>query len=304
MKHIFIPLFLFIHFGLNAQSLSVTVNVESAGTLSIKIAESKKYEITDLTITGNLSGYDIKYIRDLCQFNNDVELTTKGKLTNLNIKGVTFVSDNPFYAQYYYGNNFIDNANAICRYLFTSCALKSIVLPDNINRIGGGAFSSCKLLEYVSIPNSVTDIEMGAFGYCSLLKSLTISEFVKSIGVNCFVGCVSMKEIIVSSSNPFFNSNNGVLFNKDMTNLVYFPNSNSTTFLIPSSVSKINESAFEYCPSLTKITIPNTVKTIGKQAFFNCASLMEIHCNATNLPVFDYDVYDRVTLESVFCLGI
>ena len=45
--------------------LSITLNVENAGSLSTMIASSRKNEITSLTLTGNLNGSDIKYIREM-----------------------------------------------------------------------------------------------------------------------------------------------------------------------------------------------------------------------------------------------
>lgn len=42
-------------------------------------------------------------------------------------------------------------------------------------------------------------------------------------------------------------------------------------------VSKIGDSAFSYCTSLTKITIPDSITSIGDYAFLGCESLTEIN---------------------------
>jgi len=56
---------LFLQFNLQAQAPPITLHVATAGTLSSLIASNVKYEITDLTLTGNLNGTDIRFIREM-----------------------------------------------------------------------------------------------------------------------------------------------------------------------------------------------------------------------------------------------
>ena len=52
--------------------------------------------------------------------------------------------------------------------------------------------------------------------------------------------------------------------------------SSLTSITLPNSVTKIGKYAFAYCSSLTSITAPNSVTTIGEMAFYGCSSLTSI----------------------------
>ena len=134
-----------------------------------------------------------------------------------------------------------------------------IVLPSKIEgkpvtSIGGKAFYKCSSLTGVTIPNSVT-----------------------SIGSPAFSGCSNLNQINVDTANTKFSSVNGVLFNKDKTELIRYPEGKTdTSYAIPNSVTSIDRYAFEGCSKLTSITIPDSVTSIGSSAFSDCSSLTSI----------------------------
>ena len=163
----------------------------------------------------------------------------------------------------------------------------ALEIPSQIE-VGGGtiysvtgisnvAFNSCRNLTSVTIPNSVTTIGDGAFNDCSSLTTITIPESVTTIGGSVFAGCSRLTEIKVENNNTSFSSQNGVLFNKNMTTIVCFPNGKSeTTYTIPNSVTCIYDGAFQKSNGLTSVSIPNSVTTIGDYAFQNCSNLTSI----------------------------
>ena len=79
-------------------------------------------------------------------------------------------------------------------------------------------------------------------------------------------------------------NNRKILNNKEnitiLTNKIvddfFYKNPNAKTFVIPESVTKIGEYAFQNCTSLEKITIPDSVTKIGNGAFDGCKNLKEI----------------------------
>lgn len=145
-----------------------------------------------------------------------------------------------------------------------------VEIPDSIDgkpvtRIGYYAFNGCKKLISVTIPDSVTKIEDGAFWGCSL-TNVTIPAGVTSIAVGAFSNCSSLTAVDVDNDNMNYVSLDGVLYNKDISELIYCPGG-KTSVSIPDSVTCIGQSAFGYCHKLTHVDIPDSVETIGSFAF-------------------------------------
>ncbi len=171
-----------------------------------------------------------------------------------------------------------EGVTSIGRYAFDECSsLTSITIPNSVTSIGDGAFRRCKNLTSITIPNSVTSIGDSAFWGCSSLTNITIPEGITSIGDDAFYMCSSLTSINVSENNKNYCSVDGVLFNKDKTELIQYPiKKEGTSYKIPNSVTSIGDRIFRWCENLTSITIPNSVTSIGQEAFLGCSSLTSI----------------------------
>jgi len=134
-----------------------------------------------------------------------------------------------------------------------------------------------KLVKSITIPDSVTKIGKGAFRRCYSLQSIVIPDSVTEIGEAAFKDCSSLQSIDVSNDNMHFASVDGILFDKDLTVIVRFPQKYDVKeYVIPNSVTKIGSFAFSRCSSLESIDIPNSVTEIGYRAFDGCSSLQSI----------------------------
>ena len=171
-----------------------------------------------------------------------------------------------------------DSVISIGNYAFSYCtSLTSITIPNSVTSIGERAFCCCTSLTSITIPNSVTSIGDSAFSYCTSLTSATIPDSVTSIGEGAFYNCTSLKSIEVLDNNKNYASVDGVLFNKDKSELITYPASKTdNTYEIPNSVTSIDNEAFYYCKSLASVTIPNSVTSIGNNAFYYCKSLASV----------------------------
>ncbi len=123
---------------------------------------------------------------------------------------------------------------------------------------------------------TVTTIVDQAFDWCSELESVTIPSTITTIGNNIFKSCAYITEIIVDGGNTAFSSENGVLFNKDKTVLIYYPSNKTGAYTIPNTVTTIGDGAFKYCKNLTAVTIQNSVVSIGASAFEGCDKLTSV----------------------------
>ena len=192
-----------------------------------------------------------------------------------------------------------DGVTSIDSSTFSGCSnLTSVTIPNSVTIIGRDAFSGCSSLTSVTIPDSVTSIGPGAFGYCSHLVSIDIPDSVTRISSYAFSGCSSLtsikipKSVVLIDSSAFsssglasitvdsrnleYSSVDGVLFNKNKTQLVTHPAGKGISYSIPNSVTSISSYAFSGCSSLTSVTIPNSVTSIGYCAFEDCSSLTSV----------------------------
>ena len=101
--------------------------------------------------------------------------------------------------------------------------ITSVTIEDGVTTIGKYAFYACDSLTSVTIPDSVVTIMGNAFYGCDSLVSLTIPDSVTTIADYTFYGCNSLTAFAVADANPNYCSEDGVLFNKDMTRLIQCP---------------------------------------------------------------------------------
>ncbi len=143
---------------------------------------------------------------------------------------------------------------------------ESVVIPDKIDGkpvtvIGDNAFYQHTQITSVVLPESLTVIEGAAFYRCYSLTDVIIPKNVSNIGANPFFRCSSLKKILVDPNNQYFMAKDGVLFNKNQTTIIAYPeNKESENYTIPTSVKKIEKDAFGYhCKHLKYLVIASNV---------------------------------------------
>lgn len=190
-------------------------------------------------------------------------------------------------------------------------------------------YSYNSLTKHVEIGSNVTNIGDYTFPYFTNLTSVTIPASITSIGNCAFFQCNSLVSIEVESTNPMYASEDEVLFNKEKTMLIRCsPKSKSGTsssYIIPNSVTSIEDDAFEgclftsiiipegvvsigtyaflNCIRLTSVTIPSTVTTIGNSVFLYCSRLTSIEVESTN-PMYMSEsgiVFNKAKTTLILC---
>ncbi len=235
-----------------------TIHVATAGTLSNYISDEEKYQIEELTLTGEINGMDLGLLRIMAGRTSyykgaliaghphyycieEMGGETEGKLAVLDLSGVSIVSGGT-YLTFYDDNNerydyYYANSNEIPSLVFMCCnKLTSVILPNNVTSIGYRAFDSCCNITSVIIPNSLISTGNYAFSGCVNLISVQIGNSVMTIETGTFKGCTGL-----------------------------------TNITIPNSVTSIKGDAFSGCTSLSSVTIPNSVTSVGLNAFSETA---------------------------------
>lgn len=189
-------------------------------------------------------------------------------------------------------NGFVIDENGVLT-KYTGDA-EDVVIPDHVTGIGSYVLQRCNP-KSIYIPKSVCEIDPSAFA-----ENRTISwddDFYYQLS--------SLKNLEVASDNPYFSSEDGVLYDKNKETLICCPNGRTGSFIVPAGVSIIESRAFESC-QLTSIEISAGVTEI-RDTFFcrNALELTELNVAAGNQNFSSEDgiLYDKDKKTSLTCPG-
>lgn len=163
----------------------------------------------------------------------------------------------------------------------------SVTIPGSVKDIGNNAFSGCPNLERIIFTGADKTsnnliIRISAFEDCTKLTECEIPARANQVVGNIFKGCTSLTEVKVNAANPYYFTQDGVLFGPALVNykpqyedaytLQSYPAGREGAYTIPSSVhdKKIDQiwtSGFEGASGLTGISIPSSIGRLGTAAF-------------------------------------
>ncbi len=173
----------------------------------------------------------------------------------------------------------MNNSGAIPIQCFSGCGLTSVTLGNGITRIEQSAFTNCRVLPEITIPNTVQYIGREAFYNCVAMDIVRIGSGVINMGAAPFrtlnnpSGWSMMTKLEVDAANPVYSSRDGILYNKEQTELLICPEGKVGAVDIPATVTHIKDEAFYNCAKMTSVSIPTSVTHIGTYVFYACKSL-------------------------------
>lgn len=144
--------------------------------------------------------------------------------------------------------------------------IESVLLPSTLQKIGNMCFRNTKITR-ISLPDGLKEI--GDKNFPSTLLSIKIPRSLEYFPISNILICDKISSIEVDASNKSYQSVDGILYNYDMTEILFCPNGKDGKVIIPRTVERIGDYCFYNCTKISSIIIPPTVKNIGDYAFSN-----------------------------------
>ncbi|MFA5283642.1 MAG: leucine-rich repeat domain-containing protein [Bacilli bacterium] len=175
--------------------------------------------------------------------------------------------------------------------IFESCPnLDTVILGDDIVKIGDYAFNDCESLSDINWPTKLLNIGAYAFSNCALNGELDLPDSISSIGDYAFAENSFVTSFKLPSST--YRVSDGLV--KDCSNLSSFVYDNPSSGLADSQIVYFGSEALSGT-SLTSFTIPYNVDTIKNSLFKDCTKLETVKISESNVLIFENFVFDGCT---------
>jgi hypothetical protein len=173
--------------------------------------------------------------------------------------------------------------------------------------VGQGLFADCVRLKELKLPSTTKVIEAEALRGCTSLRELHLPGTITQIEPSS--DCSSLEVIDIGGNNTHYQSVDGVLLDKDIKTLIWFPQGRTADYLVPGSVTTIETGAFRgsQCRHITlgkqiteigagvfagsqieSMAIPDGVETIRSGLFQNCGKLLTLTLGTEALFLSSY----------------
>ncbi|MBR3134277.1 MAG: leucine-rich repeat protein [Clostridia bacterium] len=140
----------------------------------------------------------------------------------------------------------------------------TLTVPENVTRIGEGAFANVEGLKTIIIPGTVKTIGINAFRNNTTLERVIMLEGVENIENNAFNSCINLKEIVFPNS----------ITNIDAYAMIYC--SSLDNVVLPSNLIELKTGVFNSCTNLKQITLPENLERIWASALSGCINLERV----------------------------
>lgn len=180
--------------------------------------------------------------------------------------------------------------------VFDDCvSLKEILLPDSVKYVSSG-FVRCKSLQRVYLGSSFV-------GFTSADTWEEAEQGKIEPSFSKFMGGISdgkIKEFQVSAVNAWYSSQDGVLYNKNKTRLLCYPQKKKDKkFQVPDSVEVIRGSAFYGTSYLEQVILSRSLRRIGGWAFAWGKSIKSVEISGKDVVIASYAFACCPTLSQV-----
>ena len=171
-----------------------------------------------------------------------------------------------------------------------------IILPSTIKSIDDFALRY-ESVKSIALPEGLETIGQYAFAATGI-SSIAFPSTVRSIGESCLANTRNLNEITVNEANPYYTVVDGVLYDKDISNLIKVTVGH-TSLSIPKTVKTIDSDAISQT-NMRSLTIPNTVEYLKRFAICNNEKLKTLVIGSSVKEIGFWSLYGNPVLKSVF----
>ncbi len=269
-----------------------SIMLEDAGQLSTLLTSTPGSSLSQpLTIAGKMDGDDFRFLRGMLGAPVSDEAASRYDVEAVDITDVIICS----------GGSTYDGSH------FT---------VDNV--LTNGIFADCVRLQSIILPATASQLERDAIARCTALRQLTIPAGITRLLPSS--GCTALSSIDVSPANDSYASVDGVLFDREISGILWFPCAKTGNYTLPATVTTIAEDAFagtsitglEIPPSVTEIkrgafaesslveiSLPDNIANITTGMFQNCAALTTVHLGSGTQLIGGY-VFDGTSMTDLY----
>lgn len=213
----------------------------------------------------------------------------------------------------------VTTVGAMAFYQFS--ALTRVELPESLTEIGGSAFSGCIKLSELRLPANLQQLAKYAFSGCDSLPSLNIPAALTAFDPESVMDCASLASFDAAEENPAFAARDGILFSKDGSVLVCYPQAKTgDSYVVPDDVKEIGNAAFRSAmiksislpdgltklgdsafvgSGLTEFTLPKTISIVPESLLGGCAALEKITLHEGVTAIGDGAFFECAALEKI-----
>lgn len=187
-----------------------------------------------------------------------------------------------------------ENIKEISAEEFILCTnLRKVTILSKDLKIYPKAFKDCVRLEEIDLSN-VSIISNLAFENCESIKEITLSEKLCNLSSTAFLGCKKIEKVNVLDGNEKYVSIDGVLYSKDLTELLYYPSGRKEkVYKVIDEAKTIVINAFSNCQFLEDVDL-NNVSNIKTKAFENAIGIKNVKLNKY-IKLIDFDTFKGCT---------
>jgi len=163
-------------------------------------------------------------------------------------------------------------------------------------------YPAARAADHFTIPSTVDSLAC-FFIECRYLESVTVeSNSIDDLSESWFDGSDKFASITVSSGNPYYTTEDGILYNKDKSELLFYPQAKAgSAFTVPQWVKTISSYAFEDCSNLESVTMQEGLDTLKQCVFRGCNALKTVTLPSSLVSISNYVFNECEQISDIYC---